>query len=116
MLKLDLIADAIMSTMIGIAVTTGVMTEIVETAAGTEKGIANETGNRLHVEAIEIVIGGGAVRGRGLATGAAIGAETEALGGARLVIGIGLRGGADAIDLPQDLGRINFVSHKRRKL
>ena len=102
-LKPDSFADAILSTTIGIAATTVVMIETVATAVGTE----TETGTRPRVEATGSVIDGGAVRGLVLATGVATEAETEVLGGAHLVIGIGLRGGTDAIGLLRDQGSDN---------
>ena len=95
-----------LSTTIAIAATTGVMTEIVETAVGTETGIA--TGTPPRVEATGTGIDGGAVRDLGLATEVATGAETEVLGGAHLAIGIGLRGGTDAIGLLRDQGTYVF--------
>ena len=109
MLKPDSFADAILSTTIGIAATTVVMIETVATAVGTETGTATETGTRPRVEATGSVIDGGAVRGLGLATGAATEAEREVLGGAHLVIGIGLRGGTGAIGLLRDQGGANYM-------
>ena len=114
MLKPDSSADALLSTTIAIAATTGATTESVATAVGTESVIATETGIRPRVEAKGSGIGGGAARGPGLATGAATEAETGVLGGARLAIGIGLRGGTDAIGLFQDQGNEKFASLMNR--
>ena len=97
-----------LSTTIAIAATTGVMTEIVETAVGTETGIATETGTPPRAEATGTGIDGGAVRDLGLATEVATGAETEVLGGGHLATEIGLRGGTDAIGLLRDQGTYVF--------